>query len=300
MLGGAGKYLGLIIASILVPFYTCLALGVVFFAYFWTFFLAAFLLMPMFVMGVQSYKHSIFAGCRSMGLTLQKEGKQDEFDYIPFDRYLDLGEAAEGSVKWHRYSIKHRLSGQRYILTMQEELERLAYAADEVFVGSWIETLPTTYITGVMIGRYTKHISIFDREERSFFSKYIMRKGDPPTSEGVPLVQVYATNETGQNILMKRFDSKAIQPLTKEQVEQMKADFEFIDDAGTRTKLGTTERALTSAEETLKLKGGCEIQFRSPKPKSEGMTMKEVLTIAGIIIIAVVGMVVVFKLMGVF
>lgn len=300
MLGGAGKYLGLIMASVMIPFYGSLVLGIVFIAYIWTFLAIGFLLMPMCVMGVQTYKHSIFAGCRSMGLTLQKEGKQDDFDYIPFDRYLELGKVSSGGKDWHRYTIRHKQTGQRYILAMMEELERLAYAADEVFVGSWIETMPTTYVTGVMIGRYTKHVSIFDREERSFFAKHILRKGDPPTSEDVPLVQVYATNETGQSILQRRFSTDPIKPLTKEEVEQMKKDYEFNDNADTRNRLGVATGALTSAEDTMKMKGGCEIQFRSPKPKSEGMSTKEVLLIVGVVAIAIVGMVIAFKLMGAF
>lgn len=298
MLGGAGKYLGLLMASILVPFYACLILGVIFFAHIWVFLVAALLLMPMCVMAVQTYKHSIFAGCRALGLVTQKPGKKEEFDYIPFEGYIDMGTAKDNSAEWHRYSLRDRLSGRRTILTMKDELERLAYEADEIFVGSWIETLPTANITGVMIGRYAKHISIFDREELGFWAKYVRRQ-KPTTMEEIPMVQVYASSETGQSIFEGRYKGVP-DPHSKEFLEQLKTDFEFIDDAKVRTELGTTKDALESAEEMLKVKGGCEIRFRAPKPKQEGMTTREVLTIAGVIIAAVVGMVIIFKLMGAF
>lgn len=298
MLGGAGRYIGLLAASVMVPFYVCLILGVVFFAYFWTFLLVSFLLTPIFLMGVQTYKHSIFAGCRALGLTLQKDGKKDEFDYITFDGYHDYGKG--GDATWHRYSVKNKLNGQRYLLMMQEELERIAYEADEIFAGAWIETLPTSYIVGVQVGRYTRHISPYEREERSFFARHILRKGDPPTSEEIPLVQVYSTNETGQRILLNRFDTKGMNALSKEQLEALKADFEFVDSAKTRTELGTVKESLDSAEQILKAKGGCEIQFRSPKPQEEGMAMREVLIIVGAVAASIVALVVILKLLGAF
>jgi len=285
MLGGVGKYLGILLASILIPIYAGLIYGLLNIQYLYWSLAAGLVAMMLLLMAVLTIKNSLFQGYRALGLTTQRRGGKDTFNPLVFKEYLDLGK----DDNYFRYAFRDR-NGNITLGFVDDPIEKLVYESDEVIADPWVQTMPVNYPTGVEIGSITRHIPLCDRQEPGFFARHLFHE-EVETTEHIPIVYLYATNMTAEKILNKTWKLSDINPPSTEALRKIQQDFELIDTQETRTRLAKAEETIEDLERMIEDKVPLWVRVKPTVIEEEGKIdwswLKWVLLFGGIAVVVI-------------
>ncbi len=246
MLGGAGKPVVMYVAAAVIPIYAGVFYGIFFNPAFMVQSIAAgFIAMAISLMGLVTYKNSLFQGYRAWGLTTQKADGKDRFEPIVFDSYRDFGK--DGSH--YRYEVRDR-QGKSILAFLDEPIELMNYNADEMIIDPWIQTLSTNYPTGAEVGGVTRHIPLCVRKKPGIRG-WLPGGEIEEDTERIPIVHIYATNMTARKIFTKTWNIETICPPTADQIKQFQKDFEFVDTQEVRAELEKEKQVREDLEEMV-------------------------------------------------
>lgn len=225
-----------------------------------------------------------YMGARNLCTTVQTiDGDDDQYD-IKFKRYKNLGQSPEGGL---RYLVEDMDTLNRYLFEFLpgQTIEGLNFKGQETLVGWWFTQMATNFPTGVWMGEMTQRLSPFEVEQPSAFARKILRRKAVDPVMKIPVVKLYGTNMTAQQLALKQLNIDDIKTTTKADIATLYEDFMAYDSREAVSRLELTEQNFNDLMLALEDTSGPWIEVTPTKVdvKAEPINVRRTLLYAGII-----------------